>query len=57
MRKSSLLAIVLTVFIVTALLAVASAAISSANISIGVKKGDWIEYQVTVTGIHLPDTT
>ena len=45
MHKSSILAIALTVLIITALLAVASA-----DISIGVKKGDWIEYQVTVTG-------
>ncbi len=45
MHKSAVLAIALTVLIVTALLAVASA-----DVSVGVKKGDWIEYQVTVTG-------
>ena len=54
MRKSSLLAVVLTVFVVTALFAVAPAAVSSANISIGVKKGYWIEYKVTVIGSPPP---
>jgi hypothetical protein len=45
MHKSAVLAIALTVLIVTALLAVAFA-----DVSVGVKKGDWIEYQVKVTG-------
>lgn len=54
MRKSSLLAIVLSVFILSSLLAVACAATASAGISIGVKKGDWIEYQVTVIGSPPP---
>jgi hypothetical protein len=45
MHKSAVLAFALTVLIVTALFAVASA-----DVSVGVKKGDWIEYQVTVKG-------
>jgi hypothetical protein len=49
MHKSALIAIALTVLIVIALLAVASA-----DFSVGVKKGDWIEYQVTVTGTPPP---
>jgi hypothetical protein len=49
MHKSAVLAIPLTVLMVIALLAVASA-----NSSVGVKKGDWIEYQVTVTGTPPP---
>ena len=45
MHKSAVVAIALTVLTVTALLAV-----TSADISVGVKKGDWIDYQVTVKG-------
>ena len=45
MHKSAMFAIILTVLTVTALIAVASA-----DTSVGVKKGDWIEYQVKVTG-------
>ena len=45
MHKSAVLAIALTVLIVTVLLPVAFA-----DVSVGVKKGDWIDYQVTVTG-------
>jgi hypothetical protein len=42
MHKSSLLAIPLTILIVAALFT----AVAFADVSIGVKKGDWIEYQV-----------
>ena len=45
MHKSAVFAVALTLLVAAALLAVASA-----DISVGVKKGDWIEYQVTVTG-------
>jgi hypothetical protein len=45
MHKSAVLAIALTVLIATASLAVAFA-----DVSVGVKKGDWIEYKVKVTG-------
>jgi hypothetical protein len=45
MRKSIVLAIALTMLIATALFATVFA-----NVSVGVKKGDWIEYQVTITG-------
>ena len=44
-QKSAIIAIASTLLIVIALLAVVSA-----DFSVGVKKGDWIEYQVTVTG-------
>ena len=46
MHKSALLAIALTMLIVTASLF----AVAFADVSVGVKKGDWIEYQVTITG-------
>ena len=49
MHKSAVFAIVLTLFIVTSSLSVAFA-----DVSVGVKKGDWIEYQVTVTGTPPP---
>jgi len=45
MHKSALLAFALTVIIVTGVFAAAFA-----DVSVGVKKGDWIEYQVTITG-------
>jgi hypothetical protein len=46
MHKLNSAAIALTVLIATSLFATASLA----DVSVGVKKGDWIEYQVTVTG-------
>ena len=46
MRKSSLAAIILTVLIMTALFASAA----FADIPIGVKTGDWIEYTMVTTG-------
>jgi hypothetical protein len=46
MHKSAILAIALTMLIVTASLF----AVAFADVSVGVKKGDWIEYQVSVTG-------
>jgi hypothetical protein len=46
MQKSILLAIILTVLITTALFT----AVAFADVSVGAKKGDWIEYQVTITG-------
>jgi hypothetical protein len=49
MHKSALFAIALTALIVTALLPAAFA-----DFSVGVKKGDWIEYQVKVVGIPVP---
>ena len=45
MHKLALLAVALTVLTITASLAVAFA-----DVSVGVKKGDWIEYQVVTTG-------
>jgi hypothetical protein len=45
MRKLALLIIALTLLIVTVSLAVVFA-----DFSVGVKKGDWIEYNVKVTG-------
>jgi hypothetical protein len=46
MRKLSFLATLLAILIVTALFMAAT----FADVSIGVKKGDWIEYQVVTTG-------
>ena len=51
MRKSTWLAITLTVLIIT----VAFTAVAFADSIVGVKKGDWIKYQVTVTGNPPPD--
>ena len=45
MHRLTLLAIALTLLVVTVPIVVAFA-----DVSVGVKKGDWIEYQVTVTG-------
>lgn len=45
MHRLTLLAIALTLLVVTVPIAVVFA-----DVSVGVKKGDWIEYQVTVTG-------
>jgi hypothetical protein len=45
MHKSVVLAFALTMLVLTALFAV-----TSADVSVGVKKGNWIEYQVNVTG-------
>jgi hypothetical protein len=50
MHKSAILAILLTMLILTASLSVAFA-----DVSVGAKKGDWIEYQVTETGNPTPD--
>ena len=49
MHKSAALAIALTVLIITA-----SFPLAFADFSVGVKKGDWIEYQVKVTGTPPP---
>jgi hypothetical protein len=46
MHKSGFFAIPLTVFIVAALFT----AVAFSDVYIGVKKGDWIEYQVAITG-------
>ncbi|MGD0203138.1 MAG: hypothetical protein ABSC20_04445 [Candidatus Bathyarchaeia archaeon] len=51
MHKSRWLAITLTVLIIT----VSFTAVAFANPIVGVKKGDWIKYQVTVTGNPPPD--
>jgi multidrug transporter EmrE-like cation transporter len=51
MPKSRWLAIILTVLIVT----VSFTAVVFAGLPVGVKKGDWIKYQVTVTGNPPPD--
>ncbi|HYA78478.1 MAG TPA: hypothetical protein VEF91_07150 [Verrucomicrobiae bacterium] len=45
MHKSVVLEFALTALVLTALFAV-----TSGNVSVGVKKGNWIEYQVNVTG-------
>ncbi len=45
MQKSALLAILFTFFIL-----VASISTVFANVSVGVKQGDWIQYNVHVTG-------
>jgi hypothetical protein len=45
MHKLALLTVALTVLIIMAFFWVAFA-----DVSVGVKKGDWIEYQVTITG-------
>ena len=49
MHKSALFAIALTALIITAFLPSAFA-----DFSVGVKQGDWIEYQVKVVGIPVP---
>lgn len=46
MHKSSLLALLLAILIVTALFT----AVAFADVSIGVKTGDWIEYKIVTTG-------
>lgn len=46
MHKLRLFAITLTVLIIT----VSFTAVAFADLPVGVKKGDWIKYQVTVTG-------
>ena len=48
--KTKLLLMVLLVFAILSL-----ACIVSAQLSVGVKKGDWIQYQVTFTGTPSPD--
>jgi hypothetical protein len=47
MQKSSFAALLLTAVIASALL---TASIAFADFSAGVKEGDWVEYQVTMTG-------
>ena len=49
MHKSALFA-----FALTALIAFALFPVVFANFAVGVKKGDWIEYQVKVVGIPVP---
>ena len=51
MRKSTWLAIALTVLILT----VSFTAVAFADSVVGVKEGDWIKYQVTVTGNPPPE--
>ena len=51
MNKSRCLAITLTMLIIT----VSFTAVAFADLPVGVKKGDWIKYQVTVTGNPPPD--
>ena len=51
MHKSRWLAITLTVLIIT----VSFTAVAFADLPVGVKKGDWIKYQVTVTGNPPPE--
>lgn len=48
--KTKILLMVLSVFAILSL-----ACIASAQLSVGVKKGDWIQYQVTFTGTPSPD--
>ena len=48
--KTKLLLMVLSVFAILSL-----ACIASAQLAVGVKKGDWIQYQVTFTGTPSPD--
>jgi hypothetical protein len=40
---------------VSIILMLSSAAVASADLSVGVKAGDWIQYQVTFTGTPSPD--
>ncbi len=51
MHKSALFAVALTVLMITSPLF----AVAFADVSVGVKKGDWIEYQVKVTGNPSPN--
>jgi hypothetical protein len=46
MHKSALFAVALTVLVITSPLF----AVAFADVSVGVKKGDWIDYQVAITG-------
>ena len=50
MRQPALFSIILTILVITTL-----SGVVSADISIGAKKGDWIQYQVTEIGPPTPD--